>query len=198
MSQAADAVDRDQIAAPRARIAQCIVNGDAGAHKRADFLRRQIVRHGRDCFGAHDHILGITAVEIDAGDLALDAHREIAAPALIADETMFAMPSDSDTLTFRPLCDVAPDRIDPARNFMTWDARVLQSRPYAIFNEDIAMTNPTGFNFHANLSWARLGNVAFRQLEIAARLAYLRRLHFSFHNFICFYFSAENVVGSMK
>jgi hypothetical protein len=26
----------------------------------------------------------------------------------------------------------------------------------------------------------------------------LRRLHFSFHNFICFYFSAENVVGSMK
>ena len=49
-----------------------------------------------------DQVLGITTVEVDAGDFAIDAHGEVTATALLAHEAMAAMPTDADSLTNCP------------------------------------------------------------------------------------------------
>ena len=72
---------------PRApELRKRVVNCNARAHKRPRFLRRQFIGNRRQRRRRRDHVFGITAIEIDPGDLAIDAHREIAAPALFADE----------------------------------------------------------------------------------------------------------------
>ena len=52
MSQSADAVHGDHIAAARAGIAQRVVDRDARAHERPRFLRRQVVRNRRQRLSA--------------------------------------------------------------------------------------------------------------------------------------------------
>src|SRR4051794_28661130 len=100
MSQSADAVYRHHVASARSGIAEGVEDGDAGAHERPGLFRRQFVGNQRHRFGSDDQIIGIAAVEIDPGDLAIDAHGEIPAPARFADETMPSVPAHTDALTF--------------------------------------------------------------------------------------------------
>ena len=159
-------------------MAERVVDSDARAHERPGFFRRQFIgnhgQHRRRC----DQVLGISAIEIDAGDFAIDAHGEIAAPALFAHETMSSMPAHADALTFAPSRDVAADRIDAARDLMTRHPGKLKPRPQTLFNEHIAVANATRLHFHANLPGAWLRDFAFHQFPIPARFADLRRLHF--------------------
>ena len=160
VAQTSDAVDRDDIAPARAGIPKGIVDRYARAHERTDFLRRQIIGNQRYCFRSDDQVIGIAAVEIDPGDFAIDAHGEIPAPALFADETMSSMPANADSLTFRPLRNIASDRIDAAGNFMTRHTWILNARPQTVLHQDIAVADATRFHFHANLTGARLRNLA--------------------------------------
>src|SRR6266516_3756259 len=111
MSQSADAVHGHNFAAARPRIAERVIDRDARAHERPRFLGWQFIRNcgerGRRC----DHVFGISAIEIEARDFAIDTHCEIAVPALRADETMSAMPPHADALTFLPFCDAVADRV---------------------------------------------------------------------------------------
>src|SRR4051812_35087738 len=134
----------------------------------------------RYCFRSDDQVLSVAAVEIDPGDLALHAHREIAAPAWVANKTMTAMPADSDSLTLRPWHDIASDRVDATGNFMTRHTWILNARPETVLHQDIAVANATRLHFHANLPRAWLRNFALHQFPIPAGFADLRRLHF--HN----------------
>src|SRR4051812_24436314 len=102
MTEPTDAMDRHEIAGPRAGIPKGIVDRYARAHERTDSLRRQIIGNQRPRFRSDDKVIGIAAVEIDPGDLAIDAHGEIAAPALVANKTVTAVPAYSDSLAFRP------------------------------------------------------------------------------------------------
>src|SRR5205814_2297169 len=102
MSQPADAVHRHNVATARTRIAERVVNGDARAHEWSCFFRRQLIRNQRHRRHRRDHVLSISAIEIDTGDFAIYAHGEIAAPALFADKTMPAVPAYADALTFLP------------------------------------------------------------------------------------------------
>src|SRR5438552_579621 len=99
MSEAADAVHRHHIPRARTRMTKRVVDGDARAHERPSFLRWQFIwNRGQHCC-RRDHIIGISTVEIDACDLAINAHCEIAAPALFAHKTMSAVPAHADTMT---------------------------------------------------------------------------------------------------
>src|ERR1700675_1834688 len=129
MSQSADAVDRDYVAAPRTRIAQRIVNGHTCAHERPRFFARQFIWNRRQRFRPRDHVFGIAAVVIEPGDLAIDAHHEITAPALVANEVVSGVPTDADALTFFPICNSAAERVDFSRDFVAGDSRILQTRP---------------------------------------------------------------------
>jgi hypothetical protein len=93
--------------------------------KRSRLLRGEIIGNYSKRFGPRDHVFGVAAVEIEPGDLAINAHREIAAPAGIADETMTTMPTDTDPLTLFPARDAVADRIDSPGNLMTRHARIL-------------------------------------------------------------------------
>src|SRR5947208_15805106 len=104
MSEPADAMHCHDVAAPRARIAQRVVHGDACTHERSRFLRWQFVRNRCHCRRWRNHILGISAVEIDARNLAIDAHSQIASPALFTDEIKSAMPAYSTPLAFFLFC----------------------------------------------------------------------------------------------
>jgi hypothetical protein len=109
----------------------------------------------------------------------MDAHCEIAAPALFAMKAMSAVPADANALAGFPFSDAAPDRVDPSRNFVARDAGILKSGPDAVFDQNIAVTNAARLDFHPNLSNTRLQDVAFHQLPIPAWLADLRQFHFA-------------------
>src|SRR5437867_2800416 len=184
MSEPADAVYRYHVAAPGARISQRVVHGDACTHERSRFLRWQFVRNRCHCRRWRNHILGISAVKIDARNLAIDAHSEIAAPALFADEIMSAMPADADALAFFPFRNPVADCIDAPGDLMTGHTRILKSGPQTFFDEHIAVANAACLHFHANLPSARLRDVAFHQFPISARLANLCCLHFRAHKML--------------
>ncbi len=80
---------------------------------------------------------------------------------MCADETMSAMPAHSDALTFLPFDDVVADRIDASPDFMSGNARILESRPQTLFDEHIAVANAACLDFHANLPAAWLRDIAF-------------------------------------
>src|SRR5260221_6031785 len=102
MSHPANTVHGYHVTATRTGIAERVVNGHARAHERSHFLCRQVVRNRGQRFRARDHVLGISAVGIEAGDFPINAHREITPPALCADETMSTMPANADALTSFP------------------------------------------------------------------------------------------------
>jgi len=142
-------------------MSQRIVNGDASAHERSGFFRRHIIGNCRQRFGRRDYVFGITAVKVDAGDLAGGAHRKIAAPALVAHKIVSAMPANTNALTFVPVRNVISNRIDASGDFMSGDAWILKAGPQSFFDENIAMTNAARFNFHAHLSRSWLRNFSF-------------------------------------
>src|SRR5438132_2299796 len=116
MSESADALYRDHVTGARARIAQCIENRHARAHEWPGLFRWQFIGNRRQRRSRGDHVLGVTAIEIDAGHLAIGAHRKIAAPTLVADEIVSAMPADTDALSFRPIGHAVADKIDNSGN----------------------------------------------------------------------------------
>ena len=181
MSQSADAMHRYQVAAARPGIAERVVDRDARAHERSCFLGRQLTCNQGHCFRRCDHVLGISAIEIEASDFAIHAHGEITTPTRFAYETMSAVPAYADALTFFPLRHIAANRIDASGNFMTRHSWILQTGPKSLFDEHVAVANPARLHFHANLAGARLGNLAFHQFPSATRFADLRRFHFLIH-----------------
>src|SRR4029077_2929573 len=103
------------------------------------------------------------------------------------DETMSAMPAYADSLTFSPLRDVATDRIDAARDFMTRHTGILKPGPETLLDDEIAVANAARLHFHANLLSGRLRDVAFHQFPISAGLADLRCLHLHVHKILLVY-----------
>src|SRR5438445_11142696 len=135
MSEPADAMHCHDVAAPRARIAQRVVHGDACTHERSRFLRWQFVRNRCHCRRWRNHILGISAVEIDARDFAIDAHRKIDASTLFTHEIMSAMTAYADSLTFLPFCNPFADHIDASGDLMTSHTSILKSGTHTFFND---------------------------------------------------------------
>src|ERR1043166_911003 len=157
MSESADALDGHNITGAGSGIAQRIENSDACAHERPRFFGWKFVRDPRQRFRRRDHVLGVTAIKIDPRDLAINAHSEIAATALVTHKIMAAVPADADALVSFPVRHVISQGIDAPRNFMSWHTWILQPRPQTVFDQDIAMANAARVHFHPNLSCARLG-----------------------------------------
>src|SRR5215213_10000114 len=151
VAESADAVNGDDISATSTRVAQRVVDRNAGAHEWACFFRGNLIRNRSQHRGWCNHVLGISTVEVYPGDFSINTHREVAAPALFTYEAVAAMPADTNALTCRPCCDVVAYGIDAAGDFMTRHTRILNARPETFFNEHIAVANATRFNFHTHL-----------------------------------------------
>ena len=77
------------------------------------------------------------------------------------------------------------ESIHAAGDFVTRHTRILQPRPESVFHHHVAMADPASFHFHTHLPRPWLGNIAFDQLEVAARLAYLDGSHHSYRHTFC-------------
>src|ERR1041384_4857129 len=160
MSKPADAVNGNQLSRACARISQRVVDRDTRAHEWSCFLRRQFVWDGCKNSRRRDHVLSVPSVEIDAGYLAIDTHREVPAPAWFADETVSAMPAHADALSGRPSGNVVADWIDASSYFVTRHARILEPRPQTFLDKSLAVANAASIYLHANLSRSGLWYVA--------------------------------------
>src|ERR1700730_19345821 len=95
------------------------------------------------------------------------------------------MPADSDTLTFVPCSHTGANFINDARDFVTWNARKLDSRQHSFFYEHIAVADATGLDLNAHLSRSGLRNFALDNFELSPRLGNLCSLHGCYFWFRC-------------
>jgi hypothetical protein len=182
MAKSADALNGDQIASARARVAKRIENRDACAKQRRGLGRGDVVWDGCDRLGGRNHVFRVTAVVADGGNFLVLAENEIAAAAGIASETMTAVPPDSDAPAGFPVGNVSTDRVDAAGDFVSGNAWILEAGPMAFLYERVAVADAAGFDFNPDLGAAGLGDVSFDEFEITARFADLDSLHFR-HSF---------------
>src|SRR5439155_16447685 len=99
VAQPADAEDGDEVARPRAAVAQRVEGGEAGAHERGGVRGGQVRGDQRDGGGRGDQVIGVAAVERDAGhaDAGL-AGEEVRAAAGVAVPAVPGVPADADAL----------------------------------------------------------------------------------------------------
>src|SRR5438105_3222017 len=177
VTQAADALNRYDIAGACATITKRVIDRDTGAHQRSGFIGGQIVRHKRDGFGRDDDILGIASVKVNAGNFLKLAVNKVAATAGVAGEAMAAVPADTNPLAGLPLGYVGTDCVDAPGDFVAGDSGILHARPAGFLHDRVAVADAAGLDFDAYLAAAGLGSWAFDDFEIAAGLADLDCFH---------------------
>ena len=116
-----------------AAVAQRVEGGEAGAHQRRGVRGGQFRGHQRERGRRGDHVVGVAAVERDAGHLDSGlAGEEIAAAAGVAVAAVPRVPADADALAGLPARrDVLAHGVDHADHFVPRNARVLDPGPVA-------------------------------------------------------------------
>ena len=112
-----------------------------------------------------DHVVGIAAVIVEAGDFEIAAGNKVAAPAAIADEAGAAEPADADALPDFPGGDVGADGVDPPGDLVARHGRVMHAGKGAGRGEHVAMADAAGLDLDAHLARAGLGGGPLDKLE---------------------------------
>ncbi len=185
MTETAEAKHRHHVAGPRTAVPKRVVSRDARAHQRCGFHRGQILRHQCQRHGGSKHVIGITAVEGNAGDLEGDlTAEEIAAPAGIAMTAMTAMPARAHALARFPLRNPRAHGIHRPVHFMAGNARVLQPRPKAFLHQGIAVTDAARLDFDPHPAGGGLWDFAFNNFKRPVRADDLCGTHLGHKQFL--------------
>jgi hypothetical protein len=88
-----------------------------------------------------------------------------------------AVPPNTDALTILPSGNARTELIDGAHYLVSWNTRVLNSRPRAFFHENVTAADATGLYLDPHVSQARLRHLSVNNLEISSRLRNLSHLH---------------------
>jgi hypothetical protein len=182
MAKSTDALNGDQIAGARTRVAEGIEHRYAGAKQRCGFGGGEVVGNGSDRFGGCDHVFLVTAVVTDGGNLSVLTVDEIAAAAGVTGEIMTSVPSDSYALAGFPVGNVGAYSVNASSDFVSGNAGILDAGPIALLYERVAVADTAGFDFDPDLVAGGIGNVSFDEFEITAGLADLDSFHFR-HDF---------------
>src|SRR5205085_3237782 len=67
--------------------------------------------------------------------------------------------------------------VNPPRDLVAGNPRILQPRPVALLNQQVAVANTTSFDFDPNLPASGFRHWALNDLEISAWLADLNNFH---------------------
>jgi len=124
---------------------------------------------GHPCEGRRggDHVVGVAAVERDAGHLHAGLAGEVVAPAaVVAGEAVPGVPPDADALAGLPtLRDVLAHGVDHTDHLVPRDAREGDAGPLALLGKDVAVTDAAGLDLDPHGPWSRVGDRALDELE---------------------------------
>src|SRR5438046_1729973 len=113
----------------------------------------------------------------DARNFQILAVAKISATTRETRTVVAAVPADADALPLLPLGNTVAQFIDDARDFMPWNARILNSGPRALFREHVTVADAAGLHLDEHVSCAWLRNLSLDNLEIGSRLRNLGHLH---------------------
>jgi hypothetical protein len=93
------------------------------------------------------------------------------------------IPTNPHPLARFPASHFSPDRIYRPGDLMSWNSRVRDAWPMALFYKRVAVAYPTSLNFNLYPTDARLGNLPLDKLERSARTWNLSCAHLR-HSFL--------------
>src|SRR4051794_36882311 len=179
MAEPAEAEDRDEVARPGTAVAQRVEGRHAGAHQRRGVWGGQPLGHHRECRHRGDHVVGVAAVERDAGHLHAGLAGEVVAPAaVVAGEAVPGVPTDADALAgLPPPRDVLAHGVDHTDHLVPRDAREGNAGPLALLGKDVAVADAAGLDLDPHGPWSRVGDRALDEFEGPAGAGDLRGAH---------------------
>src|SRR5687768_13429035 len=114
---------------------------------------------------SRDHVLGISAVFLEAGHLEVSAPHEIAAPAGIALTTMAPMPAYTDPLALLPHRDARSNLVDDSGHLVARDSRVLEAGPIPLLHTQVTTTDAAGLDSDSDLVLPRRWDLSLGHFE---------------------------------
>src|SRR5215470_13425365 len=170
MAEPSDSLDCDEVARHRAAVSKRIEGRDPRAEQWRRVRRVERLRHPRDGFDRHNHVLRIATVVTESCDLHVGAVDEVATPAREAGPVLTAVPAHADSLTFLPLRHACARFVDHPGDFVPWHARVHEAWPAAFLGEDIAVADSARLHANSHLPRRWLRDVPLDDLEVRACL----------------------------
>src|SRR5262245_43399380 len=177
MAEPADALHRHDIARARARIAQRVEGGDACAEQRRGVDGIEFVGDRCERLDRRDHVVGIAAVEVNAGNPEVAASDEVAAPAAGTRPANAAEPADADSLARAPVGHLRSHGIDAAGDLVTGDGGKVDPGKSARDHVRIAIADAARLDLDPRLAGSGLRYRPLHELERRIRLRHLNDAH---------------------
>src|SRR5262245_29066755 len=155
MTKAADTEHSDKVTRLGWRVSQGVERRESGAKQRRSICRRQIVRDTHKAAGLRDYHLGISAVQMNAGEFLVKTVDEIAISTEFAITARASEEADAYALTNRPALDARAKGIDPPDHFVSRDARPV-NRERAFHCAGIRVADTGRLDANAHLTGARI------------------------------------------
>ena len=168
VSQPSDPQDGHQVARLRTAVPEAVVGGYARAHQRRRIRVLKIIRNQSQRICWSYRIVGIAAIEGDAGNLSIGAQDKVAPAAGRAVITMAAVPAEADTLAGLEQRHVGRYSIKDAGDFVAGNAGIIDPGKDPEFGDGIAMADATGLHPDAHLTGAGIGKLLLYQRKGAA------------------------------
>src|SRR5205823_19333 len=174
---------RDKVARQCATVTQRVKCGYARAEQRRGFGSVQAFGYRDKRFDRRQHVLLISSVITDTGNLLIPAIPKVSSPALETRAVMTTVPADTDTLSLFPLGNTGAQLVDETDDFVSRNSRKLYSGPQALFRQRVAVANTASLYLNAHLSCAGHRGLAFYNFEVRPGRGNLRNFHWRRSNF---------------
>src|SRR5262249_38317385 len=153
-----------------AAMTEGVERGDPGTHQGRSFSGLERLRHVSQCFHGRDHEFLIAAVVADPANQRVRAIRKISPPAFATRAVLAAMPADAYPFLLLPAPHAGADFIDHARDLVSGDARIRNTREQPVLGDHIAVTDSAGLNPDPHLSRTGLRDFPLDDLEVRSCL----------------------------
>ena len=153
------------------------VADEAGAEQRRRFGIAEFLRQAEAIAPVGDHVLGVAAVDVAAGEVRRVAEILHARQAEAAVATGPAKPGHADALAEREVADAGAQRLNPADDLVSGHDRIARLRQFAVGDMQVSAAHAAGENTNQNLTGTRLRLRPVRQPQWLARPIKNHRTH---------------------
>jgi hypothetical protein len=161
------------ISGTRSAMPQAVVGGYTGAHQRSRIHIGQVAGNQRQRIRRSHHVIGVSPVEGDAGNLLILAENEVAPAARRAVVAVPAMPAQAHALANFEKRHIRSHGVHHARNLVPRDARIGNAGKEPELRDRIAVANSTSLDADTHMSRPRPGKLSLYNLKRTTRGGYL-------------------------